>query len=333
MAYPPLKRIDKNNSDMRKITTRVKCGLLCACLALFMSCSQVYWTAIDRLSPAGVGWPDEVRRVAVVNNQPTLSDPHVLNFWMIDSRVVADSLAQGLADSRYFTEVVVFDSVLTTMSDPISYDRRQLSQHTVNRLARQLGVDMLVSVEFVGMALADIHPYPFYQGTVYALVKLYKPGGSPQVQTVQESCDMQEFSAYDLWQMAHHEASSLLISHLVPHWTTIDLPYYAGGNVDMRDALVFARRGEWDKVRPLWQRQLDNKKAIRRMEANLNMAVWHEMHDDTIGLARQYALKAQKLAPNVSDSDFISDYIRQMEKRGRDLERVKQQMQRFADDF
>lgn len=326
--------------NVRFMYSMLHCGLFLVLSVALWSCSNIQWIYVDRLAPAKVSIPDKVRRIAVVNNQPVMENPHVLNFWMMDTRVLVDSLAQRLADSHYFNEVVVLDSVLTTMSDPISYDRRQLSLPVVNKLSRQLGVDMLVSVEFAGFVLDDEMNYPYYSGTIYSLVKLYIPGQeNPYVHTIQEKEEIYDAPGQLLEEWVYTKAISVLYSQIVPHWISVELPYYTGANVDMRDASVYVREGNWEKVLDLWQRQLKHKNHFRRMEANLNMAVWHEVHDDSIGMAKQYAQKAKELLKKKKNRTyldrrrFISDYIRGMEERGKDLERVKEQMRRFSDDF
>lgn len=320
--------------------------LTIVCLLLFSSCSTVKWVSIERFLPAQSRVAERVFRVAVVNNQPDFSDRRAASgLYALDSQAVADSLAQYLADSDFYDEVVVLDSVLPQVQT-LAYEERELRPSQVKELARRLNVDMIVSVEF---AVFSYEGYPAQEGTVSTLVKLYLPGELHPVDTLfrqgligwDPSVDYTGLSAparqkMMLRHIAVSEAAWLSVPDLVPGWGTVELPYYTGANVEMRDAAVYLAEEDWAEVRLLWEAQLKHKNRMRRMEANLNMAVWHEIHDDNIDTAHRYAEQALKLSAEKPDSynyRFISGYLKDLEARGRDLKRVKQQMHRFSDDF
>lgn len=306
------------------------------CLLLLGACSSIQWTTVERLYPADSKIPERVRRVAVVNNQPDLSKENGLigQLTVLDSKEVADSLAQYLADVAYFDQVVIYDSTLTS-SQKLEHDGRELRPTQVLALSRMLDVDMLVSVE---LAVFTPGEYPYTNGFVCTLYKLYLPGSLHPLDTLYHEEEIY-WDGYSNWKKnAIRAAASAPLPALVPLWENMTFPYYSGANVDMRDANIYVQEGNWEEARTLWERQLKHKNRQRRMEANFNMAVWHEVHDDSIGTAREYAKKALELSKKTSgertwDYHFISEYIHDMEKRGKALERLKQQMQRFSDDF
>lgn len=309
-------------------------------ISFFSACTTVKWVSVERLQPAQTQVPDLVRRVAVVNNQPDLSDKNKYSSDLkaLDGKLVADSLAQYLADAAYFEEVVVYDSVLAT--EPVLVcDERELSPGQVMRLARELQVDMLVSVEMAVLLLE-------YPCQVFSVIKLYLPGELHPIDTIRRQQQLYPEELYPLEQTPVQEAAFLPLSSLVPQWQTVDFPFYTGANVEMRDAAVYVAEGNWPAAGELWKKLLHHKNPRRRMEANLNMAVWHEVNDDSITVARSYAEKALQLAARKMKKDakgkwiertddylFISAYLRELEQRGRKLEQLKGQMQRFSDDF
>lgn len=313
-------------------------------LAFISSCTTVNWVGVERLQPiARSKVPAKVRRVAVVNNQPNLAEKNMrsTDLKALDSKMVVDSLAQYLADAVYFDEVLVFDSMLAT-NPVLSCDERELSPVKVKQLANMLQVDMLISVEMAALLLGD----SYTGGQVFSVVKLYIPGELFPVDTIRSIQRLRYEELYPIEHIPVQEAAFLPLASLVPQWHTVDFPYYSGANVDMRDAAVYVREGNWMEAKVLWEKQLKNKNSRRRMEANLNMAVWHELNDDSITTARNYAEKALALAARkmkkradgrwknqTFDYLFISDYLQDMEKRGKELERLKKQLWHFSDEF
>lgn len=321
-------------------------SIVCLLTTMFAvcACTTVKWVSVERLQPVRTKVPAQVRRVAVVNNQPDLSkkNRYSRDLKALDSKMVVDSLAQYLADAAYFDEVVVYDSVLTT-EPMLSCDERELSPVRVKQLADQLQVDMLVSVEMAALLLE----YSAYMGgQVFTIVKLYLPGELYPLDTIRCIQRLDADELYPLELIPVQEAAFLPLASLVPQWQTIEFPFYTGANVEMRDAAVYVNEGNWQAAKTLWEKQLKHKNSRRRMEAHLNMAVWHELNDDSIGTARSYAEKALELSARkmkkgedgrwknqTSDYLFISDYLRDMEKRGKEMEQLKRQMWRFSDDF
>ena len=135
------------------------------------------------------------------------------------------------------------------------------------------------------------------------------------------------------------------MSTIAPQWQIEEFSFYTGANVWQRDAAVYVREGNWDGAANLWRQQLTHKNRRRRMEAHLNMAVYHEMRDDNVEMARTHAQKALELSEEglkmkngrpvepTRDYLLISEYMKNMERRGHDLERLKQQMYRFSNEF
>ena len=80
-------------------------GILFAATML-VSCGGLQSFTFDQLYPAEVTFPEQVRTVAVVNHTPAIPSPkkNLLTLGKLDGdgKVLSETLAGGLADSRYF---------------------------------------------------------------------------------------------------------------------------------------------------------------------------------------------------------------------------------------
>ena len=121
-------------------------GILFAATML-VSCGGLQSFTFDQLYPAEVTFPEQVRTVAVVNHTPAIPFPKkdLLTLGRLegDGKVLSESLAGGLADSRYFHQVIISDSVITQELT----GGEILPQSVVDSLTRVLGVDMILSVD------------------------------------------------------------------------------------------------------------------------------------------------------------------------------------------
>ena len=323
----------------QSLCTRILAALLvCSAMA---SCSSVKWVGADRLHPAKMEQVEQVRRVAVLNNQPDAERDN--SAYYLNAKSVTDTLAQYLADAAYFDEVVVSDTVLAD-NWLMDYKGRELRPTIVESLCRKFGVDMLVTVDYVAFVPNDIE-FPSVSGEVRVRMTAYRRGEVKPVASVRESVQMAKLQWNYMKLAAVKQAVFMAMPTLVPYWEMEEFPFYTGANVWQRDAAVYVREDNWEEAANLWRQQLTSNNRRRRMEAHLNMAVYHEMTDDHVEVARTHAEKALELAaegvklkkgkPVEPSYDYllISDYLKDLNRRGTDLEQVKRQMQRFSNDF
>ncbi|MBR2360487.1 MAG: hypothetical protein IKA75_08750 [Bacteroidaceae bacterium] len=312
--------------------------LVCSAMA---SCSSVKWMSVDRLHPAKMKQVEQVRRIAVLNNQPDAERDN--SAYYLNAKSVTDTLAQYLADAAYFDEVVVSDTVLAD-NWLMDFKGRELRPTAVEALCRQFGVDMLVTVDYVAFVPSEI-VYPSVSGEVRVRMTCYGRGEITPVHSIHNTIQMDKLQWNYMKLAAVKQAVFMAMPTLVPYWEMEEFPFYTGANVWQRDAAVYVREGNWEGAANLWRQQLTSKNRRRRMEAHMNMAVYHEMTDDNVEVARTHAEKALELAaegvklkkgkPVEPSYDYllISDYLKDLNRRGADLEQVKQQMQRFSNDF
>lgn len=323
----------------QRICTKIVATLL-ICSAM-TSCSSVKWVGVDRLHPAKMEQVEQVRRVAVLNNQPDTGLDN--SAYYLNVKAVTDTLAQYLADAAYYDEVVVSDTVLAD-NWLMDYKGRELRPTAVDVLCRQFGVDMLVTVDYVAFVPNDIE-FPSVSGEVRVRMTCYRRGEITPVYSIHKIIQMDKLQWSYMKLAAVRQAVFMAMPTLVPYWEIEEFPFYTGANVWQRDAAVYVREGNWEGAANLWRQQLTSNNRRRRMEAHLNMAVYHEMTDDHVEVARTHAEKALELASEgvklkkgkpvepSYDYLFISDYLKDLNRRGADLEQVKRQMQRFSNDF
>ena len=96
--------------------------LLLAATSVFTACGSMQSFTFDQLYPADITYPDQVKNVAVVNNMAEIPTPKddLLTIGLLegDGKVAAETLAEALADSRYFNQVIICDSALRAMLFP-----------------------------------------------------------------------------------------------------------------------------------------------------------------------------------------------------------------------
>ena len=138
--------------------------LLAICfVALLTSCQSIEQLTIDYMEPAKVSFPDELKKVGIVNNVPedlpnrlsrSFTDTpdvesgglsHKTSYYNGLTSYAMESLAHAIADEEYFEQVVICDSVLR--ANDTQLQAGGLSMDEVNYLINYLDVDVLLSLE------------------------------------------------------------------------------------------------------------------------------------------------------------------------------------------
>ncbi len=312
--------------------------LLIAAMCLLASggCQSVGQLSVDYMLPAEINFPDNMRRVAVVNNMPQSPEPyfkvedsrhgdgnrHVSVTHKVydgDARVATLALAQGLADGNYFDEVVICDSALRAAD--VTPRETTLTRAEVRQLIQRLDVDFIVALENVQIkSRRQVGYSPLYDAYVgmldvnaYAKACLYFPSrnGAAATLSCADSIYWEEggaslgeanarlISEGDMVVEASGFAGRLPVERLLPHWQTATRYLFKGGSVAMRDAAVYADEGLWAEAVELWELAYrQSKRSRQKMRTAYNVAVGYEMQD-SISKAIQWARKAQDAAAQV----------------------------------
>jgi hypothetical protein len=93
-------------------------------VAFLMSCESITTVKVSCLTPAKYNFPEQIRRVGIVNNTHTYNpEPdknaidtiprEVVSFYRFgEGKMTTETLADAIADQKYFDEVVICDSAL-----------------------------------------------------------------------------------------------------------------------------------------------------------------------------------------------------------------------------
>ena len=319
---------------------------------IFSSCVSLRTVSIDQLEPAKISFPNEFRKVLVVNNVRNNSANVSETLFNGDGKTATEALAQGMADANYFDEIIICDSALRTSENSIRAVGLQPSEAT--SLANEFGVDMIVSMEELLLrtqkSLAYFPdfplPEPVLDAHIKTVVRVYAPGREKPIVTALENDSIYWFlSQMSTSEERIDEASKLggeqIAAQLVPSWNTVQRYYYGGGSVDMRDASVYVNQNQWEEAFSAWERAQKQKSKKVRMRSAFNMALYYELHDD-IENAENWLQEAESLLlegkseeelKGTLDYMLMAYYQEELAKRKVSLQKLTIQMNRFNGDF
>lgn len=283
------------------------------------------------------------------------------------ANITVESLANAIAAQNYFDEVVICDSALRAKD--LMPRENTLSMSEVDELTADLNVDFIISLENLQIkATKKISYFPLwnaYRGTVDAKVfpsiKVYIPGRKNPMVAINpnDSIFWEEFGSSptqvlsrlindtQIVDEASDFAGSMPVTYLLPYWKTAYRYIYSNGSVNMRDAAVYVREDNWDKAQKLWEQEYQtSKRDKKKMRAAFNLAVCYEM-TDSLEKAVKWAKEAKELAKKVDKTDkkeklnedtasnyvLTTAYLIKLKERMGGLARLREQMDRFKDDF
>ena len=312
--------------------------LLGICCALLLGgCQTVEQLSIDYMLPAEVSFPPSLKRVAVVNNMPSIPDNKLIveetdekrkdeteiarktKYFNGNAKITTEALAEALANENYFDEVVICDSMLRA-NDMIPREST-LSKSEVESLTESLNVDFLIALENIQIRslrkIEYLREWGVYAGTidvkVYPTVKVYLPNRNGPMVTINTNDSIfWDYAAPSIAQAgaglisetemlkeASEFAGTVPVKYMLPHWKTASRYLFTSGSVNMRDAAVYVRENNWEQAIELWKQTYEKKKkGKQKMYAAYNVALGYEMQD-SIQAAEEWALKAQKEAYDI----------------------------------
>lgn len=310
-------------------------------LLLLPACTTLQPFSYDRLQTADVNFPSQIRMVGVVNYAPQdkQEKDSIGGLWHGDGKVATETLAQEIAATDYFDQVVVCDSALR---GPEHEGEEFLPAYRVDSLFSVLGVDLLFAVEqvsvelkngsiFIPEIMANLH---VIDGIVTPVVRAYIAGREMPLFSVSKSDTIfwelsPELTYGQMIKEASEHAAMLPVKSLLPHWEEVSRSYFDGGNVEMRDAGVYVREGEWEEAAVQWKKVYDNKKGKAKMRAGYNLAVYSEMKNDFVA-AKDYLDTAYALSVEQSwEQQLILLYQFKLEEERQKNQRLNIQMKRF----
>lgn len=322
--------------------------ILLVCLG-FASCTTIGHVSMESLYPSELSFPPEIKSVGIVDNtvfHDTLLKEHV-TAGLIEGngKLLANDLAGLLADGDYFDDIILCDSSLRNGDQQMNEVR--LTPEKVSQLLSDLQVDMLITVD--GLCVKTWEDIQLFEGVgvlsavageVSSVLSVYLPNRKEPL-----SIGVQDTLYWPLVgglteegivaDMAS-EVAARTVKYFIPQWKPENRVFYAGGNVDLRDAAVYVNEQNWEMAHTLWQRQYKSAKPDSRKKiwAAFNMALYHEMNGN-IDEAVKYAKEANELAKsrnNEEDKTLTTYYLSgQLENKVMRLRKLDLQMNRFKE--
>ena len=317
---------------------------------LLASCGSVDLLSYDQLVPAEMSFPSDIRQVGVVNNMPRrLGAPvHDLVLGVISAEGVpaTEAIAEALADSKYFDQVVICDSSLQSKDADFNQDP-MLSMEHVQTLTDDLGVDMLVSLERLWVEISKTKvlypgwdvPYPVIEAKVTPIVRLYVPGRSQPLHTMSLTDSLfwdlgTPLSEKTILKEATKLAATQIANRMAPSWTQAERIYFSGGCVEMRDAAVYLQEGSWQEAQDTWKELYNRlRKGKTKAKAAYNIALSYEMLGN-IEEADKWVHESKKyVTPNSQEEQIVKLYSDELDRRLKEVVSLNVQMSRFNDNF
>ena len=294
----------------------------------FTACTTLQSISFERLQPASVSFPDQVRKVGVVGYVSQVENEAQATTLKGDGLLAAESLAQEIAETHYFDQVIMGDSVQSGQS--------------VDHLIQTMDVDMLFVMEQVDIQLMEgalfipelMMTVPAIDAAVTPIIRVYTQKRKAPLFTVSKTDTISWEYRPNLTQDqvvkdASEYAAIMSMNHLLPYWEEIHRYYYDGGSVEMRDAGVYLREQEWERAASLWETVYMQKKGKSKMRAAFNLAVYHESQGN-FEQAKEYLDAASRLAgEGTSDDGLIKYYQLQLDSQAKRNQQLKLQMKRF----
>lgn len=322
-----------------------------------VSVATVDSLSVESLLPADISFAPSVKNIAVIDNTVPADIPKhqavtVETTLPANGAVLTDKLATSIADANYFDKVVITSSKAGNLNS----ETRVLPPDTVKRICRELGVDMLLTVDWAGIETKSVHLYDSYEdgerfagvsGAVKVQTRIYLPGRDKPFQNFVD-CDTLYWDLYGLTDKTVINESSeymgtMPMKHVTPYWDEEDRYYFSGGTVNMRDGAVSLRENDWELAYESWMLDYKNGKGKKKMRAAYNIGLYYEMQGD-LQSAIKYVKEARELAfagarTNANEDEvsvrlpnewaFIDRYLDALQQKELLLQKLDLQMGRF----
>lgn len=320
--------------------------LLMLLMFSFVSCNSIRTISFEQLYPAEVNFPEQVNKVAVINNAPPAAPRKkgqiALGEQEGDAKLMAEALAGALADSHYFDQVVICDSALYAGA-PKKFSPHILSEGEIVELTEALDADVLLSVERVKLEMNEIEvsypdmpvAFPVLEAKITPLLNIYIPSREKPIASVCYSDSLYWDIESTLSVDAIHQDIASLISltlsqKLVPYWVQTDRIYFDGGRPEMRDAGVYVRENDWKAAKEIWEKVYESVKSKKqKMYASFNMALACEMEGDLTSAIQWLGKSRSYLTPDTELMQIMDFYEMQLERKEQIMSRLSLQMERF----
>lgn len=284
-------------------------SVICSVM-FFSSCSTTSLISFEHLTAAEVGFPAEIRKVAVVNNvSDSIGDslrysytspekPIKASYLSIisgDGTLTTNVLAEALGQQQYFDVVMICDSALRINDTTPRMNR--LTQTEVEILTEDLGVDMLISLDKIPLKLTrhlldwDLNRWVKTTVEAIPIVSFYIPSRIQPLIILQKSDSIYwvntlmdfEFNLIndmDILRESSEFAGEIAASYIVPTWVQASRFMFSSGSSDLKDGAFFAKNNQWENALPLWEKAYQQNKGSKKAKAASNISLYYEMNSE-----------------------------------------------------
>ena len=286
----------------------------CAFLLSFTACINVKYVSIEQMVPAPYPLVEGLSVGVLDNCSPynialMYDDIHA---YSCEGDSLMEYVAQYLADSEVFSEVVVLDSCIYPANDTVFH---LLTVPEVERLCEYLDVDMLYVCDY-GCVTSWGPEAVDGECRTYLASHVYVPGHTEPT----HSFILDDFlrrgtyrnrAEVDKWiHRSYDRLGTLAVECFTSHWETHERAFYDGPSFNLREATVYVRDGRWDDAFQLWQDEAQKKNKRHRLVSLFNQALYHEMND-SLDLALRCLAEADTYVTDTTavDSTLLQEWF------------------------
>lgn len=317
--------------------------------------SYVTYVNVETVHPAKITFPVYIRDIAFVNNalgssKCTISDDGGTEFTLMGADSLAMDMLAIVADS--ISHSPYFDIVtIGSIADTSSLILKKLTPEQLEEIREATGAQTVITMD--GFQMMIDKKYYFRSNELVmefvgkTFFKIYEPGNddTPQTHICVDTMvwssggwgamlDDMEFLTERISDAIAYFAEQN-INRFIPYLRLSERFIYVTGNTEMVDAERYINKDKWDDASYLWEHLYESgEDETKKAKAASNMAVVYEMRDD-FTTAIDWAKKSYDLFnqpsvrdKNIEDIKSISNYIKLLEQRQKDVPLLKEQMER-----
>lgn len=284
-------------------------------LLILSSCSGIRFLTVETREPAQVTLPNNIVRVAVVNNVVEQPDDighysygiksSVANKANASSDSVAiyytEALAQFINEENHFQRVTYYNKPVRVDND--FFMETLLDPEVMNDIRRKTGADAVISldkliIQTYKKELLNQGGYKFNEMWVKinSTIRVYLPSMEGKIPTVAYT-DSLYWVGYDAFDdqflqldtiLSREEAmktiavtaAEKMTNVFTPHWERQDRWYYTSSSKLMREGEAFAKGAKWNAAIEKWLLYyigLSERKKIDKAKVASNIALAYEM--------------------------------------------------------
>ena len=299
-------------------------GLL---LCLLSGCGTLNYIDIETYNPAEVTFPENVKKILVVNNSVPQSEDRGYKYTLLGKlqdtcKIQTDSiifntcreLGKAIVEENYFEDVLLYNDAIR--EDGLCYSDTKLTQDKVQASCNESGADAIVSYDRLLFDItketsfvSDGYYTSSFNAKATGVVRSYLPQREAPLATIYVSDslywkeDAYTVSMLDDFLPPPSEALNILSEYLakkvrpyfVPYWEKETRWYYKGVGTRWQEAAAYAANEKWDEASAIWKHIYERSSSWKnKAKTACNIALTCELKGD-FKKAKEWADKSYAL--------------------------------------